>query len=269
MWVTSEESGLLLRIDPAANAVSQTVAVGNGPTGVTVGQGAVWVANPPDSTISRVDPASGSVTKIAMDGAPSELAFADGGLWSASTRDGSLALVDTEKGRVKRTVDIRSNPTRLAGAGDRLWVAVLASRATHRGGTLRIVSHGSDTFDSIDPAVSFRMPGWQALSLVYDGLLTFRRVSGPLSATVVPDLATSLPTCNRMARRTPSGSVVASATRTAGPCRRPISVARSNGSSERSTGLALVGLDVLGADRCSKDRCDLSRGSWPTTVRER
>jgi ABC-type transport system substrate-binding protein/class 3 adenylate cyclase/streptogramin lyase len=260
VWVTSEESGLLLRVDPGANAVSQTVSVGNGPTGVTVGQGAVWVANPPDRTISRVDPATGSVTKIALDGAPGALAFVDGGLWSAYTLEGRLALVDPEGGRVRRTIDVGSIPAALAGAGDRLWVAALASRATHRGGTLRIVSEGGDAFDSIDPGVSFRSAAWQALSLVYDGLVTFRRVPGPLSATVVPDLAASLPTSQS------NGTMYTFRLRRG--------IRYSNGREVKATdfrhaierqfraesGFAGTGLDVLGADRCSKDACDLSRG---------
>jgi ABC-type transport system substrate-binding protein/class 3 adenylate cyclase/streptogramin lyase len=260
VWVTSEESGLLLRVDPAANAVSQTVSVGNGPTGVTVGQGAVWVANPPDRTISRVDPASGSVTKIALAGAPGALAFVDGGLWSANTLDGILALVDPEDGRVRRTINVGSDPAALAGTGDRLWVTTLASRATHRGGTLRIVSQGGDAFDSIDPGVSFRSTAWQALSLVHDGLVTFRRVPGPLSATVVPDLATSLPTSQsngttytfrlRRGIRYSDG--------------REVKASDFRHSIERQfraeSGFARVGLDLLGVDRCSKDGCDLSEG---------
>jgi ABC-type transport system substrate-binding protein/class 3 adenylate cyclase len=260
VWVTSEESGLLFRIDPTANVISQTISVGNGPTGVAVGKGAVWVANPPDHTISRVDAASGSVTKIPVDAAPVGLAFTDGGLWGADTLHGRLVLVDPEGGRVKRTIDVESDPGAIAGAGDRLWVGAVASRAAHRGGTLRIVSEGGDTFDSIDPGVSYRSAAWQALSLVYDGLVTLRRVPGPLSATVVPDLATSLPTAQsdgrtytfrlrRGIRYSDGREVKASDFRYA--IERQL---------REGVGYALVGLDVVGADRCSRRRCDLSQG---------
>lgn len=260
VWVTSEESGLLLRVDPATNAVSQIVSVGNGPTGVTVGKGAVWVANPPDHTISRVDPASGSVTKTALDGPPGALAFGDGGLWSANTLEGKLALIDPEERRMRRAIDVGSAPAALAGADDRLWVVALASRATHRGGELRIVFQGGDAFDSIDPAVSFRSAAWQALSLVYDGLLTFRRVPGPLSATVVPDLATSLPT--------PQSNGTTYTFRLRRGIRysdgREVKATDFRHAIERQfraeTGFAGVGLALLGAEQCSKGRCDLSRG---------
>jgi YVTN family beta-propeller protein len=260
VWVTSEEAGLLLRVDPASNSVSQTISVGNGPTGVTVGRGAVWVASEPDHAISRVDPASGSVTKIALDGAPRELAFTDDGLWSADSLQGRLVVVDPDEGAVRRTIDVETAPAALAGDGERLWVTALASRATHRGGTLKIVAGGDDSFDSIDPAVGFRAASWQALSIVYDGLMTFRRMPGPLSATVVPDLAASPPAVQsngktyvfrlRRGIRYSDGRLVK-----ASDFRYAIERQLGN-----ESGLSYLGLDVIGADRCSRRRCDLSDG---------
>ena len=44
------------RIDPATNAVVQTIQVGAGPAGIAVGAGAVWVLNALDGTVSRIDP---------------------------------------------------------------------------------------------------------------------------------------------------------------------------------------------------------------------
>jgi peptide/nickel transport system substrate-binding protein len=199
------------------------------------------------------------VTKIALNGAPSQLAFADGGLWTANTLEGRLVLVDPEDGRVQRAIDVGSAPAALAGAGDRLWVAAHASRATHRGGTLRIVSQGGDAFDSIDPGVSFRHAGWQALSLVYDGLVTFARVPGPLSATVVPNLAASLPTSQSDGRtyifRLRSGVHYSDG--------RVVKASDFRHAIERQfragIGFAGVGLELVGVDRCSERRCDLSQ----------
>ena len=104
------------------------------------------------------------------------------------------------------------------------------------------------------------MPGWQALSLVYDGLLTLVCLWAAQRDRQFPDLATSLPTLQsngtaytfrlRRGVRYSDGRTVQ-----ASDFRRAIERQFRAG-----TGLALVGLDVLGADRCSKDRCDLSRG---------
>ncbi|MEA2385862.1 MAG: peptide/nickel transport system substrate-binding protein [Thermoleophilaceae bacterium] len=60
------------------------------------------------------------------------------------------------------------------------------------GGTIRI-SHLLFP-DYLDPALSYTVDGWQALQLVYPGLVTFPHdKSGAASAEVVPGLAESLP----------------------------------------------------------------------------
>ena len=46
-------------IDPETNAVVDDIPVGNSPSSVAVGEGAVWVLNGDDRTVSRVDPLRG------------------------------------------------------------------------------------------------------------------------------------------------------------------------------------------------------------------
>jgi peptide/nickel transport system substrate-binding protein len=73
-----------------------------------------------------------------------------------------------------------------------LWVGVRAAESAHRGGTLT-VDVLDDLIDSIDPAVAYTPASWNLLSLTNDGLLGFRRVPGIDGATLVPDLATTIP----------------------------------------------------------------------------
>ena len=193
-----------------------------------------------------------------MDGGPTELAFTEQGLWSSNTLDGTLALIDTADQRVEKVVDVRSDPASLADAGDGLWVAALAARGSRRGGTLRVVSSGGDMFDSIDPGVSYRVQAWQALAMVYDGLVGFRRAAGPLGATIVPDLATALPVAQD-GGRTYTFQLREDVRYSDGT---PVEPADVRASVERQfragTGLAVIGVPVVGADRCSRARCDLS-----------
>jgi YVTN family beta-propeller protein len=71
-----------LKIDPATNQVTRTIPVGDGPQGIAVGAGSVWVANGLDGTVSRVDPVSGeAVATIEVGGRPDELAVGEGGVW--------------------------------------------------------------------------------------------------------------------------------------------------------------------------------------------
>ena len=48
---------------PATNQVVADVAVGNGPSGVAYGEGAVWVTNSADGTVSQIDSGTGRVTR--------------------------------------------------------------------------------------------------------------------------------------------------------------------------------------------------------------
>jgi YVTN family beta-propeller protein len=44
------------RISPKTNEVVATVPVGNGPVSIAVGEGAVWVTNRFDGTVTKIDP---------------------------------------------------------------------------------------------------------------------------------------------------------------------------------------------------------------------
>jgi YVTN family beta-propeller protein len=260
VWVTSDEAGALLRLDPHSETVVQAIAVGNGPAGVAAGDGAVWVANTPDHTVSRVDPASGSVSKIAIPGAPVELALTGARLWTSNTLDGTLSIVDTRARRLERTLTTRDDPTSLAPSADRVWALTLPSSASHRGGTLRVVSVGGDTFDSIDPGAAFRVATWQLLAMVYDGLVTYRRSAGPSGQEIVPDLAAALPIVREGGRtylfRLRSGVRYSDGTTVKASDVR-VALEREY---RAGVGLSYLLPNLVGADHCSRHRCDLSRG---------
>jgi peptide/nickel transport system substrate-binding protein len=59
------------------------------------------------------------------------------------------------------------------------------------GGTVKIM--GSSYPDFLDPALSYTVDGWEALSQVYPGLLTYPHKGGIEGAEVVPGLAEDLP----------------------------------------------------------------------------
>jgi YVTN family beta-propeller protein len=80
VWVTNDESGAVVRIDPQQEAVLRTYDVGGQPFGVAVGAGAVWVASDTGG-LARIDPVTDDVGTIAIGGAPRNVAFAPGGVW--------------------------------------------------------------------------------------------------------------------------------------------------------------------------------------------
>ncbi len=80
-----------------------------------------------------------------------------------------------------------SSPT----AGGNASAAPSGFQEAHKGGTLRLVAKSAG--GSFDPQVNYTLQYWQLYQAMYDGLLAFKKVAGPDSFTVVPDLAETLP----------------------------------------------------------------------------
>jgi class 3 adenylate cyclase/streptogramin lyase len=81
--LTRVEPNSVGRIDPSTGAFVDTFAVGEDPTGITIGEdGDVWVINEGDSTVNRIDPGSGEVTSAKSTlGVPTGVAAGGGAVW--------------------------------------------------------------------------------------------------------------------------------------------------------------------------------------------
>src|SRR5262249_59902420 len=88
------------RVNPGTNAVVQPITVGNGPSGIATGAGAVWVVNSLDGTVSRIDPGTNTVVQtIGVGSEPVGIVYAAGSLWVANTGDGTISRIDTKSDR--------------------------------------------------------------------------------------------------------------------------------------------------------------------------
>jgi YVTN family beta-propeller protein len=262
VWVAGEEGGVLVRLDARSGAALKSIGVGNGPAGVSVGEGGVWVANRDDGTVTRVDPATSSVTDtIRVGGRPVGVATGEGAVWVADARGATVARIDPGTGRVTRRVDVGGSPASVAVADGSVWAPALASRESHRGGTLRYQS-ASFAFCNgcIDPA-GYDAANLPVLSAVYDGLLAYRRADGTAGTTLVGNLATDVPQASdggrtyvlqlRPGLRFSNGAPV-----------RPEDFRASIERFFRITPPPAPPVfdDIVGAEACGPKRCDLSRG---------
>ena len=154
--------------------------------------------------MSRVDPERGVVTAtvpLRPADEPVAVAVGAGGVWVANRRAQTLARIDPERAVVTDRFPLGSEPRALAVVDGRLWVAVAATGAGHRGGTLRVDFQGPsmasvsirDARAEFDPATSYSEFS-RLLSLTNDGLTAFRRVGGTAGTELVPDLAEAIPT---------------------------------------------------------------------------
>ena len=260
MWVSSTSTGQLLLVDAKTNSVTQSVPIGNGPKGVAVGGGAVWVANAPDGTVSRFDPGTGRIRKIALDESPTGIAYSNGEVWVAVGRSGNVLRIDPATGSVRR-VAVGNEPTGMANFGDDAWVTVRPGSASHRGGTLRLVLPAEAMPYSPDPTQFAGLPQWQLLSLTNDGLVTYRKAGGLAGAELVPDLATAIP------QPTDGGRTYTFVLRTGirysnGARVQPEDIRRGIERAIRSGNPYLAGqyAAIVGASGCGSRACDLARG---------
>jgi len=155
LWVTATDAGEVLRIDPAAGAITR-VHVGGSPVGIAVTSGNVWFADRSGGTVVRLDPGSlrpiGDPIRVGTK--PTWLAVAGDSLFVTEQEAGTIARIDARSGR-KLGPPIRiAHPAKdpvapaLASAGASVWASSFASNTL-----TRITSPSSPTAPSSEMTV--------------------------------------------------------------------------------------------------------------------
>ena len=109
-------------VDARTNQVIHDVAVGRSPVAIAFGEGAVWVANAGDGTVSRINPNTMKeirVLRVATD--IRDLTTGFGSVWVANGKDGTLSRIDPHQDKITtlrlgREVEATS-PVRWVAAG--------------------------------------------------------------------------------------------------------------------------------------------------------
>jgi class 3 adenylate cyclase/streptogramin lyase len=82
-WFASSSTPKLSKVDLESVSTSATFAVGQGPSGIATGEGAVWVANSRDGTISRIDPNGGKEQIVRLGQTPGGIVAAYSAVWTS------------------------------------------------------------------------------------------------------------------------------------------------------------------------------------------
>jgi YVTN family beta-propeller protein len=125
VWVLSDSSGVLSRVDPATNAVTVKIPVLPGSYAATFGFGSVWITNTEANSVQRIDPATNKVVAtIAVGPTPRFLAAGEGGVWTLNQGDGTVSRVDPKTNRVAATigVGVPGNGGDIAAGAGRVFV---------------------------------------------------------------------------------------------------------------------------------------------------
>jgi YVTN family beta-propeller protein len=189
VWVASADGGAVTHLDPRSGAtLAAPIPLGSRPTAVAIGAGSVWVAGS-DGTVARIDPVTNRVTAtIDVGGSLASIVVSQSSVWVADLEGAVHQLDAGNPSAPPRRIMIASAAQAVTLVEGQVWVATRAIAASHRGGTLRIVSSQRP---DVDPA--FGLPTYHFATFQADGLVAYRRVGGIAGSTLMPDLATSIP----------------------------------------------------------------------------
>lgn len=114
LWVLSDSSGVLSRIDPGSGRLVARISVLPHSFCAVFGFGSVWVTNSGiPGSVQRINPATNQViATIGTGPCPHFLAAGENGIWTLNQRDGSISHLDPVTNSLVATI-----PAGLAGTG--------------------------------------------------------------------------------------------------------------------------------------------------------
>jgi serine/threonine-protein kinase len=136
LWVANSGEGTVSRVE--GDQVTETVQVGSEPADLSSGGGAIWVANEGSDTVSRIDTSSSParVKTTKVGDAPFGMAFGEGFAWVTNSADGTVMRLDPDSGKV---------------VGDALAVPGRPMGITASQGSVLVTSADTDKLTRISP----------------------------------------------------------------------------------------------------------------------
>jgi YVTN family beta-propeller protein len=119
VWVAGDG---VTRVDPTT-LLPAGVPIPTGPAGaIVLGGGAVWAVV--DNRVVEIDPRDGSVeASVRVGNNPSSLAAGGGAIWVANSSSGTVSKIDPTRAAVVDTIHVGRSPVGLAFGGGKLWVS--------------------------------------------------------------------------------------------------------------------------------------------------
>ncbi len=127
--VTANSVGL---IAAHGGRVSVQVPVGQAPTAVAVGDGAVWTVNSVDDDVSRIDPRTKTVQTIPVGASPNAVAVCGGDVWVANHDAATVSWISAETNTVVKVIHVGAGPTAVACGYGSVWVTNAGDRTATR-----------------------------------------------------------------------------------------------------------------------------------------
>jgi virginiamycin B lyase len=126
VWVSNYPKNSVTRIDPKANKIVATIAVGKGPcSGLAAAFESLWVPNCGDPSVSRVDLRTGKVTAtlpLTIGDGEGGLAAGAGSIWMMSDAKGTLVRIDPATNKVVAEIYAAPGSFAVAFGEGAVWV---------------------------------------------------------------------------------------------------------------------------------------------------
>ncbi len=125
-WLANWPETTVSKLDGRTGTLVRQISVAKGPIDVATGGGVVWVASEADDVVTRIDPAVSSPTTIDVGDRPWAVAFGENAVWVANRGAGTVSRVDPSTRQVTDTIEIGQAPVGIAVGEGLVWVTVQA-----------------------------------------------------------------------------------------------------------------------------------------------
>jgi DNA-binding beta-propeller fold protein YncE len=131
VWLLSDSSGVLSRIDPRTDSVVARITVAAHSYAAVFGFDAVWITNTGArgstgrGSVQRIDPRTNTVVAtIPVGPTPRFLAAGAGGVWTLNQGDGTVSRIDPATNRQVATIDagVPGGGGDIAAGANRVWI---------------------------------------------------------------------------------------------------------------------------------------------------
>jgi DNA-binding SARP family transcriptional activator/ABC-type branched-subunit amino acid transport system substrate-binding protein len=127
VWAVGYESEIV-RIDARTNRLARRIPLAaGGVAGIALGGGSVWVADPVDGTVWRIEPGPPAVTRTFTVGVGvTGVAYGHGALWAVNFFERTVSRIDPGTNRVTSRTELDATPQSVAVGADAAWVSATA-----------------------------------------------------------------------------------------------------------------------------------------------
>jgi streptogramin lyase len=161
VWIASQTTGTVIRIDPKANKPVQTITLAGSPCGsMAFAFGSLWVPLC-GKGLARIDPKTNAVTAIVGAPTPSArgaVASGTGSIWAIADDRGTVLRIDPDSNTAVAELYTERGAAALAFGADALWVlSPAANLLTRVNAHTNVITH------------TIKVPGQPSALLVAEG----------------------------------------------------------------------------------------------------